>query len=262
MKQDVVRLLNLFRENLRWLPQLLLMVFCIFGADAQAQMLIERPQSTGGDLVGMWEASEESLKVYVPPQVVAAVSGFNLGGDLSGTITFSSGGTYRVDYITTAKVTVSFLGLPILIDVADTNKADGTYAISSTQLIMTSNTLPALSDTLNFTATSDSLHLVQRVPLQGFETLAAGLVPADDPIVSVLSFSKSADEVQDQGPITADFDGNGSVDFPDFLAFVMHFGSASGQAGYDVAFDLDESGAVDFPDFLSFAKQFGRQSSL
>lgn len=249
------------KENLSVLRLFLLCIAGLMGGSAQGQMLIAKPQSIGGDPVGLWEASQESLSVYAPPQVVSAVSGFQLGGDLSGQITFNSNGSYSVDYITTAKVTVSFLGLPIQVDVADTNKTDGAYAVSGTQLIMTANVTPPVSDTLDFTATRDSLHLVQRVPLQGFEALAAGLVPEDDPIVAVLSFVKKTTEVVVDGPITADFDGSGRVDFSDFLVFVSHFGSSSGQADYDSAFDLDANGAVDFPDFLSFATQFGKMSS-
>ncbi len=50
----------------------------------------------------------------------------------------------------------------------------------------------------------------------------------------------------------ADFDGSGTVDFPDFVAFAQAFGS--GQAG----FDFDGSGTVDFPDFVTFAGLFGQ----
>lgn len=50
----------------------------------------------------------------------------------------------------------------------------------------------------------------------------------------------------------ADFDGNGRVDFSDFLAFADAFG------GIDVRFDLDASGRVDFDDFLALSQAFGR----
>tara|TARA_B100000700_G_scaffold68803_1_gene76160 strand:- start:595 stop:819 length:225 start_codon:yes stop_codon:yes gene_type:complete len=57
--------------------------------------------------------------------------------------------------------------------------------------------------------------------------------------------------------VGADFDGNGSVDFSGFLAFVAGFGMSSSDAGFDVRLDMDESGAVDFSDFLLFAAVFG-----
>jgi hypothetical protein len=49
-----------------------------------------------------------------------------------------------------------------------------------------------------------------------------------------------------------DFDGSGTVDFPDFLAFVKAFGTA------DASYDLDDSNQVDFGDFLIFAQNFGK----
>tara|TARA_Y100000588_G_scaffold362925_1_gene425104 strand:+ start:589 stop:3684 length:3096 start_codon:yes stop_codon:yes gene_type:complete len=52
-------------------------------------------------------------------------------------------------------------------------------------------------------------------------------------------------------PALADFDGNGSVGFSDFLEFAAAFG------GSESRFDIDESGTVDFGDFLRFASVFG-----
>ena len=52
-----------------------------------------------------------------------------------------------------------------------------------------------------------------------------------------------------------DFNGNGDVDFPDFLQFSNAFGSMEPN---DLAvFDLDGSDGVDFPDFLQFSNAFG-----
>ena len=50
----------------------------------------------------------------------------------------------------------------------------------------------------------------------------------------------------------ADFDGNGTVDFADFIAFARAFGST--QARYD----LNKNGTVDFTDFVVFAQAFGQ----
>jgi hypothetical protein len=57
--------------------------------------------------------------------------------------------------------------------------------------------------------------------------------------------------------VDADFDGSGSVDFPDFLTFVAAFGLPSSEPGIDARADLDESGSIDFSDFLLFAAVFG-----
>ncbi|MCZ6633563.1 MAG: EF-hand domain-containing protein, partial [bacterium] len=55
----------------------------------------------------------------------------------------------------------------------------------------------------------------------------------------------------------ADFDGDGAVNFQDFLQFARRFGKRAGESEFDAAFDLDGNGAVDFPDFLIFAQSFG-----
>ena len=61
-----------------------------------------------------------------------------------------------------------------------------------------------------------------------------------DPLV--LTFSR-------QRGLRADFNGNGSVEFQDFLLFASHYGYASGQANYDMRYDLDGDGRIGFGDF-------------
>ena len=41
------------------------------------------------------------------------------------------------------------------------------------------------------------------------------------------------------GQVSADFDGNGQVDFADFLAFAGQFGARQGDGRYDAKYDLD-----------------------
>ena len=50
----------------------------------------------------------------------------------------------------------------------------------------------------------------------------------------------------------SDFDGNGVIDFADFLRFVRAFGSSESK------YDLNGNGTVDFPDFLMFVQVFGK----
>ena len=69
-----------------------------------------------------------------------------------------------------------------------------------------------------------------------------------DPVV--LRFSK-------QSGLPADFDGDGTVGFADFLQFAGAFGSGRGDAGYDARYDLDGNGNVGFSDFVIFAGAFG-----
>lgn len=68
---------------------------------------------------------------------------------------------------------------------------------------------------------------------------------------------------EDEGPgtpLVGDFNGDGSVGFPDFIAFAGGFGATIGQENYDAAFDLDNSGEIGFPDFIQFASAFGSSS--
>ena len=58
------------------------------------------------------------------------------------------------------------------------------------------------------------------------------------------------------GP-SADFDGDGSIEFSDFILFAAAFGLNQGDSGYDARFDLDGDGSIGFPDFLTFAGAFG-----
>ena len=57
---------------------------------------------------------------------------------------------------------------------------------------------------------------------------------------------------------TPDFDGSGTVDFPDFVEFARNFNTSEGDPGFDARFDLDGDGKVSFPDFVAFATAFGK----
>ena len=64
---------------------------------------------------------------------------------------------------------------------------------------------------------------------------------------------------QDNSPSSPDFDGNGTVDIPDFLIFVDAFGSKEGEEKYDAKYDLDGDGEIGIPDFLIFIDSFGKE---
>ena len=62
------------------------------------------------------------------------------------------------------------------------------------------------------------------------------------------------------GRAHADFDGDGTVGFPDFLQFAARFGLSQGNEAYDARFDLDGNGTIGFSDFLIFAGAFGKST--
>jgi YVTN family beta-propeller protein len=55
----------------------------------------------------------------------------------------------------------------------------------------------------------------------------------------------------------ADFDGNGGVDFADFVMFVKGYGTTAGEAAFLQVLDLNGDGRVSFPDFVLFAGSYG-----
>lgn len=57
---------------------------------------------------------------------------------------------------------------------------------------------------------------------------------------------------------SADINGDGDVNFSDFLLFAAAFGTSEGVPGYNAAADLDGDGTVAFSDFLIFANAFGK----
>ena len=59
--------------------------------------------------------------------------------------------------------------------------------------------------------------------------------------------------------LTPDFNGDGRVDFDDFLLFVEQLGFSRGDEGYDAKYDLDKDGVIGFGDFLIFASSFGKE---
>lgn len=75
-------------------------------------------------------------------------------------------------------------------------------------------------------------------------------------ILALLIFPLSS-STQNASP-SPDFDGSGTVDFPDFLQFARAFGSSIGEDAYDRKYDLNGNGKIDFPDFVTFARAFGK----
>ena len=60
----------------------------------------------------------------------------------------------------------------------------------------------------------------------------------------------------------ADFNGDGVVDFSDFLLFAQGYGKSAGQADFNAKLDLNSDGTIDFDDFLRFVNAFGGSSGM
>ena len=60
--------------------------------------------------------------------------------------------------------------------------------------------------------------------------------------------------------LTLDFNGDGAVNFTDFLAFVGQFGTRQGDGKYEAKYDLNSDGAIGFGDFLIFSSRFNKEA--
>ena len=58
-------------------------------------------------------------------------------------------------------------------------------------------------------------------------------------------------------PPSPDFNGNGRVDFADFVLFAGAFGYREGDERYEARYDLNGDGGIAFDDFVIFANSFG-----
>ena len=63
--------------------------------------------------------------------------------------------------------------------------------------------------------------------------------------------------IRSSGVRTADFDGNGTVGFPDFITFARNFGRKKADTNFNIRYDLNANGSVDFADFVLFAQNYG-----
>ena len=255
---------------------LLMMAFITFG-QANAGVLPETPTPQGGDIVGSWVAEKVGLNAYVPAGLVQAVSPLTVEGEINGTITIGSDGSIQADYTTVTNVSAVLL-VPLTVAVHDTSQYTGNYTVASDTHALTITR--ENEDPLNYTytATADSLHIIRPLLLEELlQSLSEAVrplamsalsqhVPPDDPIKIVITFAKATDTGTPPTPptpptmLTGDFDGNGTVEFSDFLLFVAQFGKSSSDDSFNASMDLDSSGTIDFPDFLLFVAAFGSKS--
>ena len=213
-------------------------------------MLDELPVASGGDPTGIWDADSLEIDVYATPALRAAVSDLVLSVIVDGQLSIDAdGNSYRSEYLLDLNVSLTILGGPLAVQSSVPYSEPGLYSIQGSLLVFTSGTA---ADTVGFSVDADTLALIQEVPLGDFSTLAASLDPGGGPPLAVVKFHRVQGTV-----LTADFDGNGGVDFFDFLAFAAQFGRLSTDPGFDGRFDLDSDGTIGFTDFLVFVSQFG-----
>ena len=61
--------------------------------------------------------------------------------------------------------------------------------------------------------------------------------------------------------LTPDFNGDGVVNFADFLVLTNLFGAYQGDGRYEAKYDLDSDGTIGFGDFLIFSSSFDKGGS-
>ena len=94
---------------------------------------------------------------------------------------------------------------------------------------------------------------IQRADLDGtnVEDLVTSADGLDRPFWLVLTVAGATRPPPPPGQKTADFNGDGIVNFADFFDFVDAFGTT------DAQYDLDDNGIVNFADFFEFVDAFG-----
>ena len=78
---------------------------------------------------------------------------------------------------------------------------------------------------------------------------------SDDPVNGRVDVTLSGVAIVILADPRIDFNGNGTIDFGDFVQFVQAFGST------EARFDLNLNGTVDFGDFVQLVGNFGRSTS-
>jgi hypothetical protein len=229
-----------------------LTVFCVGMCLAEgvfARTLDELPVGKGGNPVGVWEADSLEIDVYASPALLAAVSDLVFTCFVDGQFSVDAQGGFVSSRVVGVDISLTFQGGPLAINFKDTVRESGTVYLADSTLVLTH---AGLVDTLAYTVSNDTLSLIQDIPLGELGTLVASIDPDGRPPLSVMHLAKVETSRK-----TADFDGDGTVGFSDFLAFAGNFGKQSSDVDFDSRFDLDADGVVGFTDFLVFVNQFG-----
>ncbi len=239
---------------------LLIGLLTLWNPPSHAQMLDVEPAPIGGDPVGIWEADSTSIEAYAAPELLAVVKGLTFSGSVSGKLTMDATGSFEADYVVQATVKGALGIIPIEADVTDTTRVSGRYEVVDSVLVLIHAVDPAFQDTVGYSVVEDSLWLIENVPLKDYEDLVSLLAPDAGLPLAVLKMVRTGTPEEPSGAVTTDFDGDGWVNFQDFVLFAQHFGTQSGASGYDPTYDLNGDGRVGFTDFVEFARQFGRKA--
>jgi len=220
-----------------------------------AQPLEDKPVAGGGNPEGVWLADQILLQVYTAPELAFLAASLAFGGDVSGRLDLHADGSYSSDYIVTATVVGNLGLLPVDLAISDTSRSMGDYSIQDSLLVLGGGE-GALPDSILFTASADTLHLIESVSLGSYRALVEQLAPGASSPLSVLRLHRDGAEVR-EGASAANFDGDGRVGFGDFLLYAGSFGKRMGDPEFSSEYDLTGDGNVDFEDFLTFVSFFG-----
>ena len=109
--------------------------------------------------------------------------------------------------------------------------------------------LPSLPDSLSFDPTTRTLSGMP-TKAKAVATYTLSALDADGDVAS-LTFTLEVSLP------SADFNGDGVINFADFVNFVIKYGSRLGQDRYDARYDLNGDRQVDYGDFRIFAAVYG-----
>ncbi len=190
-------------------------------------------------------------------------------GTFSGLITISSNDPDRAKHTLSISVIVQAAPAPVLVVGApaiDFGSIDAEKTVQQTFTITNTGTAPLeitgiesdvsglTFDPVMFTLSPDSsatITITFPKPMEG--TFSGNItILSNDPDRATHTLSVSGVVQPLSVEAKSDFDGNGVIEFADFLLFVSAFGSSEAQ------YDIDRNGAVDFPDFLLFVSVFGK----
>ena len=214
----------------------------------------KREETQGGELQGTWRAENAKIQVHIPKTIQTTLE-VESTGTVEGTIDCTEN-TLSANFTVKASIRTTFLlAIPIEATAEETIQKKERYTTEGA-------TLTTESLQYTYTATDDSLHLVQTFTLNEIFTHLPGYfkevmtkepMNTDDPITVTMSFAK---EKRTPG----DFNEDDRVDFADFLLFSQAFGANQTDQAFNKAMDLVPDGMINFSDFLVFIELFKESS--